>query len=58
MDEKCQPLLDTLESMKNGEEKKERVFKAWKESWETRTLKPSGDPIFEARLCRKYGRIE
>ena len=38
--------------------KKKMVFKAWKESWETRTLKPSGDPIFEARLCRKYGRIE
>ena len=31
MDEKCQPLLDTLASMQNGKEK-QRVFKAWKES--------------------------
>ena len=50
MDEKCQPLLDALESMNTCDYNGERVFKAWKESWESFTLKPNGDSILEARL--------
>ena len=58
MDDKCQPLLDPLESMKTCDYNEERVFKAWKESWETYTLKPKGDSILEAKPCRKYGGIQ
>ena len=54
MDDKCQPLLDPLESMKTCDYNKERVFKAWKESWETYTLKPKVDSILEASLSRNY----
>ena len=53
-DEKFQPLLDYHESMKTYDDNEERVFKAWKESWETYNLKPEGDSILGARLCRKY----
>ena len=58
IDEKCQPLLDALESMKTCDENKDRFLKAWKESWETCTLKPKGDSILEARICRKYGGLQ
>ena len=42
MDEKFQPLLDALESMKTCDDNKESFFNDWKESWETYTLKPEG----------------
>ena len=44
--------------MKTCDDNKDIVFKAWKESSETYTLKPKGDSILEARLCRKYGGLQ
>ena len=58
MDDKCQTLLDALESMKTCDDNEEIVFKAWKKSLATYTLKPKGYSILEARLCRKYGGVK
>ena len=58
MDEKFQPLLDALESINTFDDNEERVFNSWKESWETYTLKPTGDSILEAGMFSKYGGIQ
>ena len=58
MDEKCQPLLDDLESRKTCDDNKEIFFKTWKESQETYMFKPKGDSILDSRRCRKYGRLQ
>lgn len=51
-------MADTLEAKKSGESNDKRIVRAWKETWEYKMLKPSGDPILEARLCRKYGGLK
>lgn len=37
-----------------GNKKPSRLFRAWKENWEEEVLKKQ-DPVFAARLARKYG---
>ena len=53
MDDYCKEIADTIENDSNNGNV--RIFRAWKEGWENKTIGPKGDPIFEARLVKKYG---
>merc|ERR1719253_1819622 len=52
MDDYCKEIADTIENDSNNGNV--RIFRAWKEGWENKTIGPKGDPIFEASLVKKY----
>ena len=54
----CMPNLSSGKLLKlAGNKKPSRLFRAWKENWEEAVLKKQ-DPVFAARLARKYGGIK
>ena len=56
MDAFCKDIKDSVEAQKEGSSV--RNFLAWKETWEGKKIDTKGNPIFEARLVRKYGGIQ
>ena len=57
MDVFCNEIIDLLDApQSNGGEM--RIFHAWFETWEKRKLSPTGDPIFDLRILRKYGGLK
>ena len=58
MDGYCAEIVQSLVAPRENNPDDIRIFHAWVEKWEKKKLGPSGDPIFEARLVRKYGGLK
>ena len=48
----CEEIIETARKLQPA---KTRIFRAWEEGWEKRTVGPGGDDRFEAKLVAKYG---
>ena len=48
----CEEIIETARKLQPV---KTRIFRAWEEGWEKRTVGPGGDDRFEAKLVAKYG---
>ena len=58
MDGYCAEIVQSLVAPRENNPDDIRIFHAWVEKWGKKKLGPSGDPIFEARLVRKYGGLK
>lgn len=58
MDGYCREIIESLETQVDNDVDDVRIFRAWVEEWEKKTIGPQGDVIFEQRLVRKYGGIK
>ena len=58
MDSYCQEIIESSEAQVDCDVDTVRIFRAWVEEWEKKTIGPQGDAIFEQRLVRKYGGLK